>query len=227
MTPENLDLAAKLTSPSYISLASNSLSSLEKSIRILLSQRVLPEKAWDDLSIKFLLQNIALMDTNNFYSKIGVGERESRIYSSIVLERNFYMGHGIGRSGDINSIQPKAVGSSLILKLTEHLVKDAIKIMNIQFAKSVLLLPLATGMSITMVLLLLSKKNPKAKYILWPRIDQKTCLKCIFSANLTPIIIEGNIKGDEIETNIDLIDSEMKSKEFIIVIFIYFLLPLF
>ena len=41
------------------------------------------------------------MDTNNFDDKIGVGERESRIYSKIVERRNFYMGHGIGRSGDV------------------------------------------------------------------------------------------------------------------------------
>ena len=38
------------------------------------------------------------------------------------------MGHGIGRSGDIAAVQPKAAGSSLIAKLTKHLVKDALKI---------------------------------------------------------------------------------------------------
>ena len=43
------------------------------------------------------------MDTNNFNNKIGVGERESRIYSSTVEKRHFYMGHGIGRSGDVTA----------------------------------------------------------------------------------------------------------------------------
>lgn len=37
------------------------------------------------------------MDSNNFYNKCGVGERESRIYSNIVSKRHFYMGHGIGK----------------------------------------------------------------------------------------------------------------------------------
>jgi len=37
------------------------------------------------------------------------------------------MGHGIGRSGDIAATQPKAAGSSLILKLTKFLARDAIK----------------------------------------------------------------------------------------------------
>jgi len=41
------------------------------------------------------------MDTNNYDNKIGVGEREGRIFSKIVEKRNFYMGHGIGRSGDV------------------------------------------------------------------------------------------------------------------------------
>ena len=72
------------------------------------------------------------MDTNNFPKKIGVGERESRIYSSIVAQRHFYMGHGIGRSGDVSADQPKAAGSSLILKLTKYLVKDALKLSGLQ-----------------------------------------------------------------------------------------------
>ncbi len=41
------------------------------------------------------------MDTNNFQKKVGVGERESRIFSEIVKSKNFNMGHGIGRSGDV------------------------------------------------------------------------------------------------------------------------------
>lgn len=69
-----------------------------------------------------------MMDTNNFPKKVGIGEREGRIYSSIVASKNFNLGHGIGRSGDISGIQPKAAGSSLIYKLTKHLAKDAIKI---------------------------------------------------------------------------------------------------
>lgn len=43
------------------------------------------------------------MDTNNFIDKVGVGERESRIYSGLVEKRNYYMGHGIGRSGELTA----------------------------------------------------------------------------------------------------------------------------
>ena len=39
------------------------------------------------------------MDSNNYPNKVGAGERESRIFSSLVAKRHFSMGHGIGRSG--------------------------------------------------------------------------------------------------------------------------------
>jgi O-phospho-L-seryl-tRNASec:L-selenocysteinyl-tRNA synthase len=41
----------------------------------------LPEIGWDDLAIESFLNTISQMDTNNFINKIGVGERESRIFS--------------------------------------------------------------------------------------------------------------------------------------------------
>ena len=99
------------------------------------------------------------------------------------------MGHGIGRSGDVMANQPKAAGSSLLLQLCKYMVVSAFKEANYQFVKDVLLLPMATGMALTMVFLTLAEKNPGKKYVIWPRIDQKTCLKSIVTANLTPIVI--------------------------------------
>ncbi len=37
------------------------------------------------------------------------------------------LGHGIGRSGDVAAIQPKAAGSSLIMQLTNCLLLDVIR----------------------------------------------------------------------------------------------------
>lgn len=39
------------------------------------------------------------------------------------------MGHGIGRSGDIGEVQPKAAGSSLLIKLANALLLDTIRVM--------------------------------------------------------------------------------------------------
>lgn len=47
---------------------------------------------------------MAIMDTNNIPGKVGVGEREGRIYSKLVEQRNYHMGHGIGRSGDVAAV---------------------------------------------------------------------------------------------------------------------------
>lgn len=69
------------------------------------------------------------MDSNNFPSNCSVGEREARIASNIVARRHFRMGHGIGRSGDLEEVQPKAAGSSLMYKLTNALVLEVIRYM--------------------------------------------------------------------------------------------------
>ena len=67
------------------------------------------------------------MDSNNFQNNCGVGEREGRIFSTLVSEKNYRLGHGIGRSGDVNALQPKAIGSSLIVKLTKAMVLHVLK----------------------------------------------------------------------------------------------------
>ena len=139
------------------------------------------------------------MDSNNFAGNTGVGEREGRIYSSLVKQRHFEMGHGIGRSGDVQALQPKAIGSSLIVKLTKHMTINAMnKILGYSGIKDALVLPFATGMSLTITLLTIKSLNPspQAEYVIFPRIDQKTCLKSIYTANLKPIVIEPILNGD-------------------------------
>ena len=37
------------------------------------------------------------MDSNNFVDNVGVGEREGRVFSSIVKQKYFSMSHGVGR----------------------------------------------------------------------------------------------------------------------------------
>lgn len=41
---------------------------------MLLEQRKLPESGWDEQSIELLLQELAVMDSNNFVGNVGVGE---------------------------------------------------------------------------------------------------------------------------------------------------------
>ena len=53
------------------------------------------------------VQEVSLMDSNNFVKSVGVGEREARVASSLVYRRHFGLAHGIGRSGDVAAEQPK------------------------------------------------------------------------------------------------------------------------
>ena len=56
----------------------------------------MPRQGWDDEQIKFLMRDLALMDSNNFVDNVGVGEREGRVYSRFVWERE---GRESGREG--------------------------------------------------------------------------------------------------------------------------------
>jgi O-phospho-L-seryl-tRNASec:L-selenocysteinyl-tRNA synthase len=88
----------------------------------------LPDDGWSELTIELLLNRFASMDSNNFDAQIGVGEREGRIVCPLVARRHYRMAHGIGRSGDIGELQPKAAGSSLLNRLTNRLTVDAIRL---------------------------------------------------------------------------------------------------
>ena len=71
--------------------------------------------------------------------------------------------------------------------------------------KEILPLPLATGMSLTLGLLTLHEMRPERKYVIWSRIDQKTCLKSICSANLIPVVIELKQEGDMLVSDLEAI----------------------
>ena len=206
MEKTNLEEIEKLIGKSYKDIGNENLQSLSNKLKTILTQRKMPEIGWNDIQIERLILELSNMDTNNFDGKSGVGEREGRVYSSIVAKRNYYLGHGIGRSGTVNAVQPKAPGSSLILILTRFLFLDAIKrCCSIQFAKDCLILPTATGMAISLSFLTLKSMRPKARYVIWPRIDQKTCFKAILTAGLEPLVIENLIEGDALTTDTDKI----------------------
>ncbi len=75
------------------------------------------------------------------------------------------------------------------------------KLCGMSFIQDLIVLPFATGMSITFTLLTLKANNPQCEYVIWPRIDQKTCLKAITAANLKALVVEQVISGDELQTN--------------------------
>jgi O-phospho-L-seryl-tRNASec:L-selenocysteinyl-tRNA synthase len=87
-------------------------------------------------------------------------------------------------------------------QLTNSLLLDLIRTVGIRSASKCILIPVATGLAITLTLLALRNKKKEAKYVLWSRIDQKSCFKCIQTANLTAIIIDPIRIDDELNTDI-------------------------
>ena len=195
-------LAEQLVSSSYIQQAQQARRARESMVKSLLAQRRMPETGWDEGTLRLLLQEIALMDSNTFVGNAGVGEREARIVCPLVAQRHFGLGHGIGRSGDIAEEQPKAAGSSLLYKLTNNLAQDALRRAGATGVCDALALPLATGMSLTLCLLALRQTRPGAQYVVWPRIDQKSCLKAIAAAGCVPLVVENLLEGDELRTDV-------------------------
>uniref|UniRef100_A0A5K3FTF6 O-phosphoseryl-tRNA(Sec) selenium transferase n=1 Tax=Mesocestoides corti TaxID=53468 RepID=A0A5K3FTF6_MESCO len=197
----------------------------------------LPENGFSEAEIEAILHKLALMDSNNWSNSTGVGEREGRILLDIVRRRHFGLAHGIGRSGDITAIQPKAPGSSLINQLVNSLLLDWLRRSGAPSTASCLLVPMATGMTLTFCLLTLKRRRgPQAKYVVWPRIDQKSCLKCIATAGLIPVPIEpiqssgrrpkhkgsgssvagdssGDLPADQLASNLPAIEAAIKDPE--------------
>ncbi|CAG2232952.1 SEPSECS [Mytilus edulis] len=205
MDDQCYDLCTKLVSQSYIQQGKQAKLVHQKRIKHLLQHRKIPEDGWTDQTIELLLQELSVMDSNNFPDNSGVGEREARIFSSLVATRHYRFGHGIGRSGEITAIQPKAAGSSVMMKLTNSLMLDVIKISGIQSAASCFIVPMATGMSLSLCMLTFKQSRPNAKYVIWPRIDQKSCIKSMITSGFEPVVIENCMEGDELKTNLTAI----------------------
>ena len=215
----------------------------QKDYRTLLLNRRLPDRGWSDLQIQHFLLTLSTLDTNppqalqqsQTHSQhqqtqtprwCGVGEREGRVYSSLVAARHYGLAHGIGRSGDIAEAQPKAVGSSLLAQLTLTLTLDVIRrggsgLHPQSAAANGIVLPLCTGMSMALVLAALreasnppissssspfktppSQQPPTKDIVLWSRIDQKSCFKAIQSAGLKCVVIPTTIHGDQVVTDL-------------------------
>jgi len=174
-------LFASLQIPNnHTSVGLSNLLASNSSTKSLFHHKRLPDVGWTDLQIQRLLFELSVLDTNceetvkcqNSTSNTGkfthrwtgAGEREGRIYSPLVSQRHYGLGHGIGRSGDVMEAQPKAVGSSALLRLTLRLTLDAVRRgagLNGNVGKGDqksgpaaygTLLPVCTGMSMALVL---------------------------------------------------------------------------
>lgn len=184
MNRDTLTLAKHgLVTPRYLDMALEARNADERLLHSIVAQRRMPEFGVRPQLIEHLLSQFSLMDSNNFVHHCGGGEREGRVFSNLVSARHRFMTHGIGRSGDITADQPKAAGSSLMSRLANVMVTDALRVAGwTRSLQKAIVVPMCTGMSLALVLrgVFQHYKRPAtAKFVVWPRIDQKTCVKCI------------------------------------------------
>ncbi|CAG0893252.1 unnamed protein product, partial [Cyprideis torosa] len=212
MEADCLDGLTKMIPALYLDQGANHRKSVHSIFHHFLHQRKLPNEPWSDTFLELFFNEMSLLDSNNFVDNVGAGEREGRTFSDIVRRRNFRLIHGIGRSGDLQEIQPKAAGSSAISCLANLLALDAFKIAGIHKLAKVLIVPVATGMALTMTMLTLRHRRPEsAKYVLFSRVDQKSCFKSIHTAGFTPHVVELVRQGDELSTDLSAFETAIRN----------------
>ncbi|KAF6774712.1 hypothetical protein AHF37_06078 [Paragonimus kellicotti] len=201
---DSLQLTESYISVAYVNRSRERLSRVRTKFTNVLKTGNLPEYGFSESDIEALLLQLGTLDSNNWEHSVGVGEREGRVLLDLVRRRHFGLTHGIGRSGDIAAIQPKAPGSSLINRLTNQLVLDWLRKSGAPSTAACFLVPMATGMTLTLCLLTLKQRRPAgARFVIWPRIDQKSCFKCILAAGLIPVPINPREGSDDPKRSVE------------------------
>lgn len=209
--PVGLKLKDLLKDGTSKALGMIAIASLNKRNNLFLNilAKGLPNTGLDDYQIKDILGRLSAMDSNNNPDSIGVGEREGRIYSRLVAQRHCGLAHGIGRSGNIAEVQPKAPGSAIIQKLTCKMAKQMTKVAGLKVPKDwkATVLPIATGMALAFSIKAIRHTRPEEHtYVLMTRIDQKSCIKSIEQANCSLRIIPNRVDGEEIATDLKMVE---------------------
>ncbi|KAK3566728.1 hypothetical protein QTP86_004465 [Hemibagrus guttatus] len=89
MNEENFSVSERLVPASYVRQGVQARRSHEQLIRTLLEQGKCPEEGWSESTIELFLNELAVMDSNNFLGNCGVGEREGRVASDLVARRHY------------------------------------------------------------------------------------------------------------------------------------------
>uniref|UniRef100_A0A7I4YU70 O-phosphoseryl-tRNA(Sec) selenium transferase n=1 Tax=Haemonchus contortus TaxID=6289 RepID=A0A7I4YU70_HAECO len=185
-----------------------------KLLNSLWDKKQIPEEGWPDHALELFLSWLACHDTNNRVdmASIGAGEREGRVACPLVRRLHCSLTHGIGRSGNIADIQPKALGSSMLACLANELALHAIQEIGITSCRAALVVPICTGMALSLCMGSWRRLRPEAKYVLWLRVDQKSCFKSIYHAGFEPIILDPIRDGDALVTDVDTVNRILEQR---------------
>ncbi|MHA1805618.1 MAG: O-phosphoseryl-tRNA(Sec) selenium transferase [Promethearchaeota archaeon] len=188
-----------------------------KPLKKIFEQKAVPEEGWSDEQISFLLQLLSNMDTDKDGNAARVGEREARIATKLHLQTSGGFCHGIGRSGYLTAPQPKAPGGSVMYELANYLARHFLKRFGLPNIKKAIVVPLCTGMSLSLCLSALKPdwNDPHTAHkrsILIPQIDHSSILKACDFLGLKKIIIKGKVMGDAVRVPMEDIQESYDDK---------------
>jgi O-phospho-L-seryl-tRNASec:L-selenocysteinyl-tRNA synthase len=173
-------------------------------IRNLFKQRRVPTFGWRDEVIALFLKQLSMMDLDKDPEAVRIGEREARVASPLISELAQGFCHGIGRSGTLTALQPKAPGASVLYELANRCALDAIQKFGAPNMKSAMVSPLSTGMSLALALAAArDESSNERKTVVCPRIDHDSPMKAIRLTNLKAKIIDGKIDGDAVRVPVE------------------------
>nr|MDO8114480.1 O-phosphoseryl-tRNA(Sec) selenium transferase [Candidatus Sigynarchaeota archaeon] len=189
-------------------------------IKQVLDQRSIPDAGWNEKQLRLFFDLLSSMDTDKDESAARVGEREGRTVNDYVLSLSAGFAHGIGRSGDIMAVQPKAAGGSILNLLSGKIATSLLKKIGLPKIGDAIVLPMATGMSLGLCMATIhqewEKVSPgdpwKRSEVIIPRVDHKSPIKGIKLAGFTPIIIPSIINGDAVEVPFERIKEAITEK---------------
>ena len=78
-----LDYGADLIEPGHLRIAQDQHKRLRSKIEQMVRNKQLPESGFNAAQIEQIITEFANGDTNNFVGKVGAGEREGRVFSSL------------------------------------------------------------------------------------------------------------------------------------------------
>lgn len=190
-----------------------------KPIKTLFEQKAVPKKPWSDEQIEYLLQTLSNMDTDKDDKASRVGEREARISSKLHLKTSSGFCHGVGRSGFLTAPQPKAPGGSIMYELANYLAINFLKNFGLPNIKKAIVVPLCTGMSLSLTLGALrpdwnDEKLLNKRVLLVPQIDHKSLIKAIDLMGIKRITVGGRLYGDAVRIPIEDIKDSLTEECF-------------
>ena len=181
-------------------------------VRDVLNRRIFPEKSMTDSQLELMVQILSSMDTDKDPEAARVGEREGRVVSPYVASLAADFNHGVGRSGQLASPQPKAAGASLMQQIANSTALDAIRKLGLSNVKAGLVTPVSTGMSIALVLGAI-RRELGIKKILYPRIDHTSPKRGIALAGLEEVQIPTIIDDDAVRLDMTAFEKSINDTE--------------